>query len=74
MSQQIQNNAESAIGTCTEKPLSPSFPRSILSVSREEFDRLPLTVKIGLTDRETELPPDLQGHVFIISPVRLCWF
>lgn len=69
MSQQIQNNAEAAIDTCTEKSSSPNFPRSILSVSREEFDRLPLTVKIGLSDREVELPPDLQGHVFIIAPV-----
>lgn len=69
MSQQTQDDGGRSIDLCTENPLSPNFPRSILSVSREEFDRLPLTIKIGLTEQEGELPLDLQGHVFIIAPV-----
>ncbi|MEG4056013.1 MULTISPECIES: carotenoid oxygenase family protein [unclassified Microcoleus] len=44
------------------------FPQAMLSVSREEFDALQLTVKQGLTEISTELPPDLTGYVFIVGP------
>lgn len=50
------------------------FPKSILSVSREEFygqdeahHPLKLTVKKGLTDEVGELPSELHGSVFIIA-------
>lgn len=43
------------------------FPQSILSVSREEFDGIELTIRNG-QDEPGELPQDLQGHVFIICP------
>lgn len=71
MSQQIRNNSEAAIDTCTEKPSSSQFPRSIISVSQEELNGIQLKVKKGdiKTEEETELPADLQGHVFIIAPV-----
>ncbi len=46
-----------------------NFPRAILSVSRQECDRLPLTVKRGLSDDPGQLPDDLQGRLFVISPV-----
>ncbi|HEY9851902.1 MAG TPA: hypothetical protein V6D28_20685 [Leptolyngbyaceae cyanobacterium] len=75
MTQQIQRSAEFANDPCTEKTSSPQFPRSILSVSQEEFygqdsahQPLKLTIKEGLTEREVELPLDLQGHVFIVGP------
>ncbi|MGK7893593.1 MAG: carotenoid oxygenase family protein, partial [Xenococcus sp. (in: cyanobacteria)] len=52
------------------------FPLTILTVSRNEYygqdaehQPLKLTIKDGLTNQETELPEDLQGHVFILSPV-----
>ncbi len=52
------------------------FPLTILAVSREEYygqdadhQPLQLTIRDGLTDQETELPEDLQGNVFILSPV-----
>jgi hypothetical protein len=54
--------------------MSPTFPRSVLSVSREEFGDLennplakhpPLNLKI----KAGELPADIQGHVFIVGPV-----
>ena len=52
------------------------FPQTILAVSRNEYygqdadhQPLQLIVRNGLTDQETELPEDLQGHVFILSPV-----
>lgn len=58
-----------------EQQVAPKFPRAILSVSREEFygqdcDREPLelTIKDGKTGEETQLPDDLQGHLFIIAP------
>jgi len=44
------------------------FPQAMLSVSREEFEALQLTVKQGLTEISTELPPDLTGYVFIVGP------
>jgi hypothetical protein len=44
------------------------FPRSILSVSRQEDVCLPLTVKAGLTDVVTSLSPDLVGHLFVVGP------
>jgi len=44
------------------------FPQAMLSVSREEFDALQLTVKQGLTEISTELPKDLTGYVFIVGP------
>ncbi|HEY9294933.1 MAG TPA: carotenoid oxygenase family protein, partial [Phormidium sp.] len=69
MSQQIQDIAEPTIETCTEKSSPPYFPRSILSVSREELNGIRLKVKKGLTEEEAELPLDLQGHEFIIAPV-----
>jgi len=75
MSQQTQDDGGRSIDLCTENPLSPNFPRSILSVSQEEFygqdsahQPLELTIKEGLTEREVELPLDLQGHVFIVGP------
>ena len=46
-----------------------SFPRAMLSVSREELDGVELTIKKGLTEEETSLPDDLLGHLFIIAPV-----
>lgn len=44
------------------------FPPSILSVSRDELDDLPLTVRDGTGEAAAVLPPDLQGHVFIVGP------
>ncbi len=44
------------------------FPQVMLSVSREEFDALQLTVKQGLTEIPTELPKNLTGYVFIVGP------
>lgn len=46
-----------------------NFPRAILSVSRQECDRLPLTIKRGLSDDPGQLPDDWQGRLFVISPV-----
>jgi Retinal pigment epithelial membrane protein len=58
-----------------ERQEKPGFPRAVLSVSREEFygqdpqhQPLELTVRDGKTGTETQLPKDLQGHVFIIGP------
>lgn len=66
-----------------EQQVVPSFPRAILSVSREEFygqdcDRaaspsenhepLELTIRDGKTGEETQLPENLQGHLFIVAP------
>jgi len=52
------------------------FPQTILAVSRNEYygqdadhQPLQLTIKDGKTNQETQLPKDLQGHVFILSPV-----
>jgi carotenoid cleavage dioxygenase-like enzyme len=47
------------------------FPKAIQSVSREEFygsKALTLTIKNGQNE-PAQLPPDLQGHLFIIAPV-----
>jgi carotenoid cleavage dioxygenase-like enzyme len=56
--------------------LNQSFPRSIFSVSREEFygqdeehQPLKLIVKKGLTEETTQLPEELYGHVFIVAAV-----
>lgn len=58
----------------TKESLSPTFPRSILSASRDEFGNkednpeakdLPLKLNV----KEGKLPLDLQGHVFIVAPV-----
>ena len=56
--------------------LPPSrFPSSILSVSREEYygqdenhQPLQLTVQAMAAATSNELPPELEGHVFILSP------
>ncbi len=52
------------------------FPQTILAVSRDEYygqnadhQPLQLTIRDGKTNQETQLPEDLQGHVFILSPV-----
>ncbi|GET39728.1 hypothetical protein [Microseira wollei] len=47
------------------------FPRSIQSVSREEFYKQPLqlSVKKGLSENKGQLPDELHGSVFIIAPV-----
>lgn len=52
------------------------FPQTILAVSREEYygqdyehQPLDLTIIDAKTGEETQLPEDLQGHVFILSPV-----
>lgn len=47
---------------------SPHFPKSVLSVSRQEFDRLTLTVKRGTTNEDTTLEPGLHGYVFMVGP------
>jgi hypothetical protein len=54
----------------------PDFPRAILSYSRAELQDLRLTVKVKTVQADGtvayevgQLPPDLQGHVFIASPV-----
>ena len=51
------------------------FPQTILAVSREEYygqdsqhQPLDLTIIDAKTGEETQLPKDLQGHVFILSP------
>lgn len=71
-----QTLTEVMINTDIKEYSSPSFPKAILSASREEFDGrddehqpLKLTVRKGITKEEVKLPPDLQGHLFIIGPV-----
>lgn len=66
---------EPATSPEAERQDKPGFPRAVLSVSREEFygqdpqhQPLELTVRDGKTGAETQLPDDLQGHVFIIGP------
>ena len=44
------------------------FPKSVLTVSRQEFDQLVLTVKKGDSDEEVSLEPGLHGYVFIVGP------
>lgn len=58
----------------TQTPPKPKFPLAILSVSREEYygqdenhQPLQLTVKATAAATSDELPPELQGHVFILS-------
>jgi Retinal pigment epithelial membrane protein len=57
----------------TKEALNPTFPRSVLSVSRDEFGNkednpdakdLPLMMNV----KGGKLPLDLQGHVFIAAP------
>lgn len=64
-----QANTQKDSDSQQQQPLS--FPRSIRSVSREEFNNQPmkLSVKKGLTENEGELPGDLDGSVFIIAAV-----
>lgn len=54
--------------------VSNTFPRSLLTVSREEFgrkednpDATQEPLRLLVKDDKT-LPPDLQGHVFVIAP------
>lgn len=59
---------------------APSLPKSLLSTTRAEFydadgrkpeeRSLSLTVKLGLTEELTELPPELKlsGSMFIVAP------
>lgn len=58
----------------TKEALNLTFPRSVLSVSRDEFgnkednpDAKDLPLKMNV--KEGKLPLDLQGHVFIVAPV-----
>ncbi|MCU0547589.1 MAG: carotenoid oxygenase family protein [Oscillatoriaceae cyanobacterium Prado104] len=61
------------VRNATQEAMNQTFPRSVLSASRDEFgnkednpdakDLLKMNVKDG------ELPLDLQGHVFIVAPV-----
>ena len=58
----------------TQEALNSTFPRSVLSVSRDEFgnkednpDAKDLPLKMNV--KEGKLPLDLQGHVFIVAPV-----
>ncbi|MEG4169237.1 MULTISPECIES: carotenoid oxygenase family protein [unclassified Microcoleus] len=58
----------------TKEALNSTFPRSVLSVSRDEFgnkednpDAKDLPLKMNV--KEGKLPLDLQGHVFIVAPV-----
>lgn len=59
---------ETFLSSPETKPEKAPFPKAILSVSREEFDNIELTVKAGLTETNAELPSDLQGYVFILGP------
>ena len=57
---------------------APFLPKSLLSTSRSEFYdaqgradgqcSLTLTIKAGLSEDFSELPPDLRGSLFIIAP------
>lgn len=75
MNPSISNPTEPATSCECEPHNKPGFPRAVLSVSREEFygqdpqhQPLELTIRDGKTGKETQLPNDLQGHVFIIGP------
>lgn len=66
LNQTVQNASKEAI--------NQTFPRSVLSVSRDEFgnkednpDAKNLPLKMNVKDGN--LPLDLQGHVFIVAPV-----
>ena len=57
------------------KQESPRLPKALFFVSREEFygqdadhQPLELIIKEGLTDRDCQLPEDLQGHMFVVGP------
>lgn len=74
MSELVPQPDTQKTSTEIQQPPPLRFPRAILSVSREEFDRrdpehqpLQLTVKNGFTDDEGELSSDLHGSVFIIT-------
>lgn len=68
MSQTAQNSSETLDDVISSQSDKSRFPQAMLSVSREEFDALQLTVKQGLTETTTELPKDLTGYVFIVGP------
>ena len=58
----------------SKEEINQTFPRSVLSVSRDEFgnkednpDAKDLPLKMNVKDGK--LPLDLQGHVFIVAPV-----
>ena len=62
MTNQISDRAQKTqIGTY--------FPKAVLSASREELDGIELIVKQGMTEEVGTLPIDLQGHLFLVSPV-----
>ncbi len=65
----MTKNLTQTVERSKENPTTKSyFPKAILSVSREEFDALQLTVKQGLTEHQTKLPKDLTGYMFIVGP------
>ena len=49
-------------------PTPAHFPKSVLTVSRQEFDQLVLTVKKGDSDEEVPLESGLHGYVFMVGP------
>jgi hypothetical protein len=60
----------------SEQPATIGFPKSILSVVRDEYygqdpqhPVIELTVRDGKTGKATLLPENLKGHAFIIGPV-----
>lgn len=66
--------SEKPMQNATKEALNSTFPRSILSVCRDEFgnkednpDAKDLPLKMNV--KEGKLPLDLQGHVFIVAPV-----
>ncbi|MEM8832874.1 MAG: hypothetical protein AAGE96_26605, partial [Cyanobacteria bacterium P01_G01_bin.19] len=64
----------------TTSPLEPNptrqansatgnFPQTIVAVSREEFtDSLQLNIRDGKNKPIENLPPELHGHMFVVSP------
>lgn len=65
---------ESLNQTAQKEAINQTFPRSVLSVNRDEFgnkednpDAQNLPLKMNVKDGK--LPLDLQGHVFIVAPV-----
>src|SRR4028118_1613024 len=68
MSQPTPKATETLDNVVSSRADKSRFPQAMLSVSREEFDALQLTVKQGLTEISTELPKDLTGYVFIVGP------
>jgi len=68
MTQPTPITTETLDNVVSSKSDKSRFPQAMLSVSREEFDALQLTVKQGLTEIPTELPKNLTGYVFIVGP------